>query len=100
MFHIYVRNPIPPFIANYSIKDQDPCDANNVVTLSIIGQNSAYFFIDGTVIRASTKIIDYEEVGNRFDITLIAKDNGFPALETSFIVEIIVMDKNDEIPSI
>ena len=39
-------------------------------------------------------------VGNRFDITLIAKDNGFPALETFFIVEIIVMDINDEIPSI
>lgn len=31
---------------------------------------------------------------------MIAKDNGFPALETFFVLEIIVMDENDEIPSI
>ena len=87
-------------IVEFEVIDNDPCAPNNLVTLSLIGENAEYFYIEDRYLKTSVKPIDYEKVGPQVALTMIAKDRGIPTLENSFSIIINIIDKNDENPKI
>ena len=87
-------------IVEFEVTDLDPCSPNNLVSLSLIGKNAQYFYIESRSLRTSVKPIDYEEIGDEIELTIMVKDRGIPSLESSFLLPLKVVDKNDENPEI
>ena len=86
-------------IANFSAVDRDPCRINNVIELSILEDAVDFFSIfEGTLY--SKRKLDYEKIGPFINVSIVANDNGFPSLESLFLLEIEILDVNDEIPMI
>ncbi|XP_063968862.1 cadherin-23-like [Lytechinus pictus] len=87
------------YIDTFEATDTDQGLAGQI-TYSVIGQYSDLFFIQsqtGVLTVSPDRVLDYEDI-TAFNITVVATDMGNPALSSSTIVGINVININDHTP--
>ncbi len=91
------NNHVNAFVIKINATDRDEGD-NADITFKLQGSQAEYFTIHpklGTV-RAAY-VFDYEAV-QRFDLQVVASDNGVPPKSSVVSLEVIILDANDESP--
>ena len=84
----------PNSVINFSIVSGDPLNNFTITTDFVLSQGEVLLYPDTT--------LDYEamppEAGGRFNLTVMAQDNGEPPLHSTAQVLIFVEDMNDNTP--
>ena len=93
-------SPVGTFVANVDVTDGDPCNPNNIASLSVVGEYADYFRVLKGELIVANSAIDYERLGANITITLKAADRGVPTLESHATMIILIDDINDEPPTI
>ncbi len=91
------NNHVNAFVIKINATDRDEGD-NSDITFKLQGSQAEYFTIHpklGTV-RAAY-VFDYEAV-QRFDLQVVASDNGVPPKSSVVSLEVLILDANDESP--
>ena len=88
-------------ILTVSAVDSDGTTDNNVVSYSISPSDQTNFIINSNGGISLTQMLDFETLSSQtIQFSVIATDNGDPALSSTAIVRITVTDSNDNSPQI
>ncbi|XP_053574581.1 protocadherin gamma-B2-like [Bombina bombina] len=104
---VYVPENNLPGASIYNIHASDLDSDNNAKVVYLILSThtdgisvSSYFSINfDTGVLYAQRSFDYEQ-NKEFHIQIIAKDNGFPSLNSTTTVSVLIVDQNDHAPNI